>query len=187
MLAPKLIGIGRLGGQDKTGWHHVMIKPEYRSGFVRADDVYLIFESDRVFFVTISDRKQCDRKTWVRFAEDGIAEERKLQREVIVAIETENIDNDEIEDSVEAYSVVFNGTPLGYIKEIFYNGAQDVYVVETPVSIELLVPAVDFFIQQQVNDQKLIILQNMEDLLLANNLSIRDGVCCVCIEPDIDK
>ena len=85
MNVSDLIGIGRLGGQDADGFFQVLIKARYREIFSATNDVYLIFNSDRVFFVTICERNVSDRKVRVRFVEDGIAEERN-HREVIIAI-----------------------------------------------------------------------------------------------------
>ncbi|HOH60368.1 MAG TPA: hypothetical protein PLI73_05590 [Candidatus Cloacimonadota bacterium] len=174
MTAPHLIGIGRLGGQDENGWHHVMIKPGYRDSFDHIDDLYLIFEQDRVFYVTISDRKERDKKTWVKFAEDGIAAERKLHREVIIAID-ESSEEDEEEESLLGRDVVYDGLLLGCVVDVFYNGAQDVLVIATDLEEDLLVPRVDYFLLPQSRDSDVINLQNMDELLLAAGMRISGG------------
>ena len=92
MKYPGLVGIGRLGGRDAEGFHHAMIKPEYRSVFTGLKEIYLIFNSDRVFYVTISDRKESDRKTWIKLLEDGISEEQKKSREVLIAMSAADLD-----------------------------------------------------------------------------------------------
>ncbi|HOZ01709.1 MAG TPA: hypothetical protein PLG20_07810, partial [Candidatus Syntrophosphaera sp.] len=62
-----LIGIGKLGGPDEAGFYQVLVKPRFRELLARTDDVFLIFDSDRVFYVTISERDFSDRKLRVRF------------------------------------------------------------------------------------------------------------------------
>jgi len=174
MTAPHLIGIGRLGGTDGEGWHHVMIKPEFKSGFDHLVDLYLIFEENRVFYVTISDRKKNAKKTWVRFAEDGIAEERKLHREVILAVE-DTPDADEEEESLIGLDVVYNESLIGCVVDVFFNGAQDVLVISTMLDQELLVPVVDYYLPRVPASDGVIFLENMEDLLLAGGFRMQDG------------
>ncbi|MCB5264989.1 MAG: hypothetical protein LHW41_01925 [Candidatus Cloacimonetes bacterium] len=174
MVSPHLIGIGRLGGVDSEGWHHVMIKPEFREGFDHAVDLYLIFEENRVFYVTISDRKQSEKKTWVRFAEDGIAEERKLHREVFLAIEDEEVQQDE--DELLGLDVVYQGSLLGCVVDMFYNGAQDVLVISTALDTEILVPLVEHYLPLlPAETQGVVFLENMEDLLLASGHKLQNG------------
>lgn len=174
MATPHLIGIGRLGGVNSDGWHHVMIKPEYKDGFDHRSDLYLIFEENRVFYVTISDRKQSEKKTWVRFAEDGIAEERKLHREVYLAIEDEEIQEDE--ETLIGLDVAYQGSLLGCVVDTFFNGAQDVLVIATEWDIEILVPLVDHYMPvPPAETQGVVFLENMEDLLLASGFRLQMG------------
>ena len=174
MEVSDLIGIGRLGGMDAQGFFQVLIKPRYRPVFEDAKCVFLIFKSDRVFYVTISDRKERDKKTWVKFAEDGIAAERKLHREVIIAID-ESSEEDEEEESLLGRDVVYDGLLLGCVVDVFYNGAQDVLVIATDLEEDLLVPRVDYFLLPQSRDSDVINLQNMDELLLAAGMRISGG------------
>ncbi len=174
MATPHLIGIGRLGGVGSQGWHHVMIKPEFRDGFDHMTDLYLIFEENRVFYVTISDRKQSEKKTWVKFAEDGIAEERKLHREVFLAIEDEELQEDE--DELLGLDVVYQGSLLGCVVDVFYNGAQDVLVIATDLDTEILVPMVEHYLPMlPAETQGVIFLENMEDLLESSGHKLLKG------------
>jgi len=182
MTAPHLIGIGRLGGQDSEGWHHVMIRPEFKEGFSHMVELYLIFEENRVFYVTISDRKDCDKKTWVRFAEDGIAEERKLHRETILAI-ADDADNED-DESLLGQDVVYQDALLGCVVDVFFNGAQDVLVISTALDTELMVPHVDHYLAEQDSGSDVIYLKNMDDLLAANGLLFRDGELSLCENED---
>jgi ribosomal 30S subunit maturation factor RimM len=182
MTAPHLIGIGRLGGQDNEGWHHVMIRPEYKEAFDHMVELYLIFEENRVFYVTISDRKQCEKKTWVRFAEDGIAEERKLHRETILAIADDPEEEDQ--DSLLGLDVVYQDKLLGCVVDVFFNGAQDVLVISTALDTELMVPYVEHYLAEPVAGSDVIYLNNMDDLLAANGLVFQDGVLIACEDED---
>jgi len=182
MTAPHLIGIGRLGGQDSEGWHHVMVRPEYQEVFRHYVDLYLIFEENRVFYVTISDRKQCDKKTYVRFAEDGIADERKLHRETILAISEDA--GEDGEESLLGLDVVYNGSLLGCVVDVFFNGAQDVLVIATALDTELLVPYVEHYLSTRDPGSDVIFLKNMEDLLLTNGSTLQDNVIIPCEDED---
>ena len=90
-----LSAIGRLGAHDGDGFYHAMLKPEYRGIFDQISSCYLIFNSDRVFFVTISEKKASNKRLWIKFLEDGIAEERKKAAEVIIATYFEEDDDED--------------------------------------------------------------------------------------------
>lgn len=159
-----LIGIGRLGGQDAEGYFQVLIKSQFRTVFAETDDIYLIFNSDRVFFVTISERNLSDRKFRVKFAEDGIADERKRHKEAILAIPAEHEDEEE-PDALIGYTVVFLEREVGKVKDYFHNNAQYVLVVETTEGKEILVPWVDHYVSEIIADPKVVVLCNAESLL----------------------
>lgn len=159
-----LTGIGRLGGKDERGFFQVLVRPRHRQTLLDAEDVYLIFDSDRVFFVTISEKEISDRKISVRFAEDGIAEERKLHRETIIAIEAE-ADDQEDPETLLGYSVLFQDQELGRVVDYFHNNAQYVLVIETLAGAELLVPWVDHYVSAVLPDPGMVVLQNAEPLL----------------------
>ncbi len=93
MKYPFLIGIGKLGRQNSDGFHPVMIKPEFITVFSELEELYLIFNSDRVFYVTISERKIKDKKTWIKLKEDGIAEEQYLHKDVVIAIDAQDTES----------------------------------------------------------------------------------------------
>ncbi len=166
MKIPGLTRIGKLGGRDADGFHHVMVKPEYRSVFAGLEDVYLIFNSDRVFYVTISERKQSDKKTWVKFREDGIAEEQPKHKDVLLAIadEAETFEAEELDELI-GYKVLFADEVLGEVQDYFYNGAQQVLQISDAEKLELLVPYVDYYIQAVLPELQRIVLQNAEGLV----------------------
>jgi len=166
MRLPGLTGIGKLGGRDADGFHHVMIKPGYRSVLAELSEVYLIFNSDRVFYVTISERKQSGKKTWLRFLEDGVSEEQPKHKDVVLAIA------EEAEDAVASdafslagYKVMIGNELLGEVVGVFYNGAQDVLQITDTAGIEVLIPMVDHYIESVQSDNRCIILHNAEGLI----------------------
>ncbi|MCB5269937.1 MAG: hypothetical protein PHU99_03940 [Candidatus Cloacimonetes bacterium] len=175
MTAPHLIGIGRLGGQDDNGWHHVMIKPQYRGDFDHTDDIYLIFEEDRVFYVTISDRKERDKRILVKFAEDGVAAERKLHREAVIAIDDTAFEPED-DEALLGRDVVLDGQLLGCVVDVFFNGAQDVLVLATDLDSELMIPYVDHYVLPPRKDSDVLHLKNMEELLAASGFKLQDGI-----------
>lgn len=158
--------IGRLGGLDSEGYFHLMIKPEYRDLPDELDEVYLIFNSDRVFYVSISDTKLTDKKQWIRFKEDGVIEERRLHKEALVAIDPEILDNqaEELDIYLEA-PVIYQGKPIGSLRSFFYNGAQYVLEIEMEDGRELLVPLVDYYLVSLCQEPPQIELQNLQSLL----------------------
>jgi len=166
MKIPGLTRIGKLGGRDAEGFHHIMVKPEYRSVFSGLSDVYLIFNSDRVFYVTISERKQSDKKTWVKFREDGIAEEQPKHKDVLLAIasEAEEYEAEELDELI-GYKVIFADEVLGEIQDYFYNGAQQVLQISDAQKPELLVPYVEYYVQAVLPELQRIVLQNAEGLI----------------------
>lgn len=167
MEVSDLIGIGRLGGMDAQGFFQVLIKPRYRPAFEDARCVFLIFKSDRVFYVTISERKVSDKKILVRFLEDGVDNERRLHRETLIALEPEQLDEDEGLDHLLGYEALHNGELLGVVSNYFHNNAQYVLVISMADGAELLVPYVDHYVQSEIPDPGVIVLANAESLIAA--------------------
>lgn len=167
MEVSDLIGIGRLGGMDARGFFHVLIKPRYRAAFEDAESVFLIFKSDRVFYVTISERKLSDKKIMVRFGEDGIEQERRLHRETLIALPPNELEEDEGLDHLLGYEVLSDGKRLGEITDYFHNNAQYVLVITTVDGKELLVPYVDYYVQALIPDPGVLMLINAEPLIAA--------------------
>lgn len=164
MNVSDLIGIGRLGGLDAKGFYQVLVKPGFREVFAETDDIYLIFNSDRVFFVTISERDFSDRKLRLKFAEDGIAEERKLHREVLLAIPSVP-EPEEEPDTLIGFTVVFQDREVGKVADYFHNNAQYVLVVASSDGTEHLIPLVDYYVSEVIPDPGVIVLANAESLL----------------------
>jgi len=166
MSKPRFVGIGKLGGRDCDGYHHVMIKPEFRELFSALDEVYLIFESDRVFFVSITNKKISEKKLWICFAEDGVDSERSKHKEVILAIKDTKMATSEAQTSqLAGFRVLCNGEELGMIEDHFSNGAQEVLVIKDLQGCEILIPEVPHYVQEILQDSRTVVLQNADDLI----------------------
>lgn len=165
MDVSELIGIGRLGGLGPDGFYRVLVKPRFRAVFEDVNDVFLIFNSHRVFYVTISERKLQDQKILVRFAEDGINAERRLHKETILAIDPLEMSEDDSLDHLLGYRVIFEKQDLGVVRNYFHNNAQYVLEIEMPCGNELLVPFVDHFVQTVMDAPKVIALKEVQDLI----------------------
>jgi ribosomal 30S subunit maturation factor RimM len=160
-----LIGIGRLGGSDSNGFFQVLVKPRYRELLTGLKEVFLIFNSDRVFFVTICDRDLNDRKFKVRFAEDGVFEERRRHKEVILAVPTMTENNEDDPEYILGFSVIYQEREIGKISDYFHNNAQYVLVIEQPDQQELMVPMVPHFIADILPSAKAILMINLDELI----------------------
>ena len=166
MNHPFLTGIGKLGRQDADGFHPVMIKPEFRTVFSELEELYLIFNSDRVFYVTISERKIKDKKTWIKLKEDGIAEEQYLHKDVVIAIDAQDTESKGTSlDYLLGYQAIFADEEFGIIEDFFFNGAQQVLQIVDKNKIEYLVPFVDYYIDTILNNPGCVILKNALELI----------------------
>lgn len=174
MAAPELIRIARVGGAEEDGWYRVLVKAGYAPLLHRISDVYLIFEENRVFYVTISDRKEEGKKTWLRFAEDGIDTERRLHKEVSLAIDSD-LDDSSDDDELSGRDVVYKDSLLGIVVDSYFNGAQDVLIIATDGELEIMIPYVEHYIQSDSYPDA-IILRNVDELLAHHGLYWEAGV-----------
>jgi len=159
-----LIGIGKLGGKEADGFYPVLVKSDYRPILLNIRDVYLIFNSDRVFFVTISEIEETGRKLRIKFAEDGIDEERQKHREVKIAIPKQE-SSKSLPESVIGFTAFFEGRNLGKITGFFHNNAQYVLEIRDTRDEEILIPWVDHYIGKIDSDKEALTLLNMDELL----------------------
>ena len=166
MNRPFLTSIGKLGRQDADGFHPVMIKPEFRTVFSGLEDLYLIFNSDRVFYVTISERKIKEKKTWIKLKEDGVAEEQFLHKDVVIAIDAKDCESEDTSlNYLLGYQAIFADEELGIIEDYFFNEAQQVLQILDSNGIEYLVPFVDYYIDTVIDNPGCVILKNALELI----------------------
>lgn len=166
MSHPHLIGIGKLGRHNADGFYPVMVKPDYRDLFAKLADLYLIFNSDRVFYVTISERMRKDNRTWIKLKEDGIAEEELLHKNIVIAIDDTETDAEETSlNYLLGYQVIFAGEEIGIVEDYIFNGAQDVLQISAASGNEYLIPFVEYYIDTIIDNPGCIILRNAKDLI----------------------
>ena len=159
-----LIGIGKLGGKEADGFYPVLVKSDYRPILLNIKDVYLIFNSDRVFFVTISEIEESGRKLRIKFAEDGIDEERQKHREVKIAIPRQET-KESLPESVLGFTSFYAGKNLGKVTGFFHNNAQYVLEITDNQDEIILIPWVEHFIGKIDCDKEELTLLNMDELL----------------------
>ncbi len=166
-----LTGIGRLGGRDDGGYYHLMLKPGFKSVLPNLTDCFLIFSRDRVFYVTITDHKLVGNKVFIRFAEPEIDEERRLHKEVTLAIVSSEIEDGEEGDesfdmeSILGFKVIHNQDYLGIIEDYFHNGAQYVLVIKTTAQAEVMIPYVEYFVEAVVYEMNTVFIRHATDLI----------------------
>jgi len=163
-----LVGIGRLGRLEPDGFYHVQSSQSNKSLLNRIQECFLIFSSNRVFFVTVAETKTVGQRIYLRFREDGIAEESKKHANVTIALAEEDLrgfdDNSEAV-SVTGYRVHFEDKVIGMVADVMINPMQSVLIIDLEDGRELLVPNVTHYVQAIDNTHKTVFLQNIELLL----------------------
>jgi len=163
-----LVGIGRLGRLESDGFYHVQFSQPYKSVLNQLQDCFLIFSSNRVFYVTVAETKVFGKHAYLRFKEDGIAEEVTKYANVVIALPEEDLSDSEEEkglSSLYGYKVRFQNTDIGSISHAIVNPMQAVFSIELNDGRELLVPNVEHYISRIDKKSKKVFLQNIEQLL----------------------
>ncbi|MDP8233106.1 MAG: hypothetical protein P9L91_10635 [Candidatus Zophobacter franzmannii] len=169
MQLSDLLPIGRLGTVfNKTGY--ISFKPLefFRPALFSKKKFYLIFNSDRVFYVTLDKVKQYQGKLYLKFVEDGIFDELKLNRKPRVMIEKEQyyqMEGDANYTRVTDYTVIFREQEIGTVQDIMEDSFQDRLIVILNDGKEVIIPDVDYFITKKDTATKKLYTQNIEELL----------------------
>ena len=142
----------------------MLVKSDYRPILLNIRDVYLIFNCDRVFFVTISEIEESGRKLRIKFAEDGIDEERQKHREVKIAIPRQET-KESLPESVLGFTSFYAGKNLGKVTGFFHNNAQYVLEITDNQDEKILIPWVEHYIGKIDYDKEELTLLNMDELL----------------------
>lgn len=163
-----LVGIGRLGRLEPDGFYHIQFSQSYKTILSQLHECFLIFSSHRVFFVTVVETKTVNQREYLRFKEEGIAEECKKTARVIVALAEEDIAEFEDDDEVKSlfgYQVYFQDDVIGTISDAMINPMQSVFIITLNDDRELLVPNVEHYIDSIDRQSGSIYMQNLELLL----------------------
>jgi ribosomal 30S subunit maturation factor RimM len=168
MKITELVVIGKLGRLEPDGFYSVQLSQSYKSAFNRLKEIFLIFSSHRVFFVTVEQTKSSGPRQYFRFREDGIAEERAKFAKVELAIAQEDLQEFITESPVKSligFNAEYKGAVIGSVSDAMINPLQSVLVIERQDGSELLVPNVDQYVKSISHKHAKVTLQNLELLL----------------------
>ena len=167
MNYPELIEIGRLGKREPDGYYHIHYSQSNRNILKQITECYLIFNSNRVFFVTVKDKQYKSKSIFLKFLEDGIDEEYSKPGQSVLALDQEELDTliSSDERGYIGYLVFYNGENIGVIDSILVNPLQSVISIGLNDDRELLVPDVSYYVETIDHQNNVIILQNLEQLL----------------------
>jgi ribosomal 30S subunit maturation factor RimM len=168
MKISDLVAIGRLGRQEPDGFHSVQFSQSYSNLFDQLSECFLIFNSHRVFFVTVADRKTTGKRLYYSFLEDGIAEECAKSSKILVALAPEDVAEQEKDDPVKGlfgYKVLYKNIEIGSVSDAMVNPMQSVLVIELNDGRELLVPNVETYVRSIDKKNRIIQMLNLDELL----------------------
>lgn len=163
-----LIGIGRLGRLEPDGFYHVQFSQSYKSILNQLQTCFLIFSSHRVFYVTVVETKTVGQRNYLRFKEDGIAEECKKHAKVIVALAEEDLPDLKEENevlSVIGFKVQYNDVVIGEISDVMLNTMQALFIITLNDGRELLVPNVEQYVYLTDKQNSIVHMHNLDALL----------------------
>ncbi len=163
-----LIGIGRLGKQEPDGFYHVQFSQSYKTILNQLQTCFLIFSSHRVFYVTVVETKTFGQRSYLRFKEDGIAEECKKHAKVIIALAEEDLpdlkEGNEVLSLID-FKVQYLDTVIGEIMDVMLNSMQAVFIITLNDGRELLVPNVEQYVYLTDKQNGIVFMQNLDALL----------------------
>lgn len=163
-----LVRIGRLGRLEPDGFYHVQFSQPYKAILNRIHECFLIFSSNRVFFVTVVETKTVCQRHYLRFKEDGIAEECNTVPKVFVAMSEDDLEGFTDDDDVTSlfgFKVHYQDSIIGEVTDAMINPMQSVLVVTLEEARELLVPNVEHYIFSIDRQSRIIYMQNLELLI----------------------
>lgn len=166
-----LISVGRLGtvidGEDYVSFRkNDLFQPAI---FHEHPDVFLIFDKDIVFYVTIDHIREEGKKIFLHFAEDGVIDALKNAGTTEVAYPRDdlkriNASEDDLYDPIEM-KAVFEGQIIGVVEDTLENPGQRVLIILTETGKEIMVPEVDAFIERIDEAEKTIYFHDIRELM----------------------
>ncbi len=168
MEVSDLVAIGRLGRQEPDGFHCVKLSPAHRHLFPDLTSCFLIFSSQRVFFVTVVERKITGKRQYLKFKEDGVAAECLRSERIILALAPDELPRNEQELEILGlcgYDVLYQDRIIGTVSDAMINPMQSVFVVDLQDGGELLIPNVEKYVLSVDKKTHTVITQNLDGLL----------------------
>ena len=163
-----LTGIGRLGSRQTDGFYQLTLSSAYLTAFQQIEECFLIFSSDRVFFVTIEAKKSFGKKSYVRFREDGIDEEYTHSAKVTIALAPEDLEACQTEEDSPppaGFTALFLGKELGIVTDLRQSPLQATLIISLAEGSEVMIPFVDAYVAGVDNELRTVELINISELL----------------------
>ena len=157
-----LIAIGKLGKTvDSDGY--IPFKPNkiFQSSFPQ--NVFLLFTDHSVRFVKIEDNLN---DKMLKIDDLEIARDAAKDGKVLIMLPQEDITMLLDEHNILNYAgmkVYFADDIIGKVKETFFNNAQDILIVELINGNEIMIPVVDYYVEQIEGNT--IYTKNIEGLI----------------------
>ncbi len=164
--------IGRLGKiiVDENEYHFIA-NDNFQLAFLEESaKVFLIFTEHRVFFVEINEFCMKNSKYYISFKDEGILEEFKKNNSCKVAVPKDEFYSQQFE---EDYSDILDFTAvksdsletIGTVIDFIYNPKQRIIVIEDSSGKEILIPEVDYYIDDIDSKKRVITIKNSQGLL----------------------
>jgi len=162
-----LVAIGKLGRLEPDGFHCVQFSPSYKSVFNQLKECFLIFNSHRVYFVTVVEKKAVKNRMYFRFLEDGVAEECSVSKNVTVALMLNEISDSESDsiDRILGYKVVYELKEIGVITDAMIMPMQSLFIIKMNDNRKLMVPYVEYYVKDIDDTNMIVRMQNLEQLI----------------------
>jgi len=160
--------VGRLGRKEPGDYYHVMITAAGKEYIKLHRECFLVFNSDRVFFVTVDDTKTFGKRMYYHFQEDGVAEEFRKVRETRIALAKDDLATSEDEHLPELltdFQVSYQDEIIGRVSDALINPMQSVMVIILNDGRELLVPQVEHYVKAVDGQSRIVYVVNLELLL----------------------
>jgi len=165
MEIDELITIGNLSKiPDKEGYFTLKKNGDFPEGYQDFREFFLIFKDHRVRFVDVEFSRTNPDK--IEICDDFITRDVINSGGVELALAKEDVNSLRINQGqipLGAREVIFQDKKIGILKDVFYNNAHDVLVVELLSGKEIMIPGVDRYIVE-ISKNK-IEVKNIEDLL----------------------
>ncbi|HNW99830.1 MAG TPA: hypothetical protein PLE74_03555 [Candidatus Cloacimonadota bacterium] len=166
-----LISVGRLGtvidGEDFVSFRkNDHFQPAF---FHEYPSVFLIFDKDIVFYVTIDRLREEGKKIFLHFVEDGVIDALKNAGITELAYPRDDLRRtgalEEDESDPTDMKAMFEGQMIGMIEDYFDNPGQRVLILTLNDGKEIMIPEVDAFIERIDEKERIIYFKDIRELM----------------------
>ncbi len=166
-----LVSVGRLGTViDKEDFVSFRKNDHFQPAFFHENpDVFLIFDKDIVFYVTIDRIREAGKKSFLHFAEDGVIEAIRNAGKTEVAYPEDEYRkmyvSEENQYDPRDMKAVFNEEVIGTIEDYLENPGQRVLIIISEDGKEILVPEVEAYVEWVDYDKRIMYFRNIQELI----------------------